>query len=62
MDITASIAALGVSMHQQQYQQDVDILMTKKIMDVQEAQSNAQLEMLASTTVPPSNHILDTLA
>lgn len=62
MDLTMSIAALSVSMHQQQYQQDLDVLMTKKIMDVQEAESNAQIEMLTSSPVPPSNHILDTQA
>lgn len=62
MDLTMSIAALSVSMHQQQYQMDADILMTKQMMNVQEAQLDAQLEMIASSPMPPSNHVLDTLA
>ena len=35
MDLTTSIAALSINMHQQQFEQDASILMTKKVMDVQ---------------------------
>lgn len=62
MDMTTSIAALSISMHQQQFQQDADILMTKKIMDVQEAQSSAQIEMIQQASVPSTSRLLDTLA
>lgn len=61
MDLTTSIAAMSITMHQQQFEQDASILMTKKIMETQEAASAAQLELLQSSAVPSTN-LLDTYA
>ncbi len=59
MDLTMSIAALSVTMHQAEFQQDYDIAMLKQSMDSQEAATYSLIDMLSAA---PSNHILDTWA
>ena len=62
MDMTTSIAAMSITMHQQQFQQDASIALAKKAMDIQAAESSAQLEMLAQTPAAPSVNLLDQYA
>lgn len=59
MDITSVIAATSVYMHQGQVQQSVDIAMTKKVMDTQEAAAVNLIQMISETNPPSFGHKLD---
>ena len=59
MDISSSIAAASVYMHQGRIRQSVDIAVTKKAMDTQEAAALKLLESFAEMVPPSDGHVLD---
>ena len=61
MDVM-SVGAMSIAMHQAQLQQATDVLMMRKVMDLQESQAAALVESLSQAAPPASGHHLDLLA